>query len=160
MKNNNKKEKEVLKMGRYDEDYGSSPNQLSRQRDLVLSINEFCFLQNKTNGSIKSHVGPLTMTISQQEALVVFNPKTKKFEETTDFEKAKQLFTSAPEGWYIILKNPTTDNQYPEVGKANTTPTTVKIGTKVNIPVQLLLLYIRDRWLKQFVVISYVQTSI
>lgn len=121
-------------MGRYDEDYGSSPNQLSRQRDLVLSINEFCFLQNKTNGSIKSHVGPLTMTISQQEALVVFNPKTKKFEEATDFEKAKQLFTSAPEGWYIILKNPTTDNQYPEVGKANTTPSTVKIGTKVNIP--------------------------
>ena len=121
-------------MGRYDEDYGSSPNQLSRQRDLVLSINEFCFLQNKTNGSIKSHVGPLTMTISQQEALVVFNPKTKKFEEATDFEKAKQLFTSAPEGWYIILKNPTTDNQYPEVGKANTTPSTIKIGTKVNIP--------------------------
>ena len=121
-------------MGRYDEDYGSSPNTMSRQRDLVLSINEFCFLQNKTNGSIKSHVGPLTMTISQQEALVVFNSKTKKFEETTDFEKAKQLFTSAPEGWYIILKNPTTDGQYPEVGKANTTPTTVKIGTKVNIP--------------------------
>lgn len=121
-------------MGRYDEDYGSSPNTMSRQRDLVLSINEFCFLQNKTNGSIKSHVGPLTMTISQQEALVVFNAKTKKFEETTDFEKAKQLFTSAPEGWYIILKNPTTDGQYPEVGKANTTPTTVKIGTKVNIP--------------------------
>ena len=121
-------------MGRYDEDYGSSPNTMSRQRDLVLSINEFCFLQNKTNGSIKSHVGPLTMTISQQEALVIFNAKTKKFEETTDFEKAKQLFTSAPEGWYIILKNPTTDGQYPEVGKANTTPTTVKIGTKVNIP--------------------------
>ena len=121
-------------MGRYDEDYGSSPNTMSRQRDLVLSINEFCFLQNKTNGSIKSHVGPLTMTISQQEALVVFNSKTKKFEETTDFEQAKQLFTSAPEGWYIILKNPTTDGQYPEVGKANTTPTTIKIGTKVNIP--------------------------
>ena len=121
-------------MGRYDEDYGSSPNTMSRQRDLVLSINEFCFLQNKTNCRIKSHVGPLTMTISQQEALVVFNSKTKKFEETTDFEKAKQLFTSAPEGWYIILKNPTTDGQYPEVGKANTTPTTIKIGTKVNIP--------------------------
>ena len=121
-------------MGRYDEDYGSSPNTMSRQRDLVLSINEFCFLQNKTNGSIKSHVGPLTMTISQQEALVIFNSKTKKFEETTDFEQAKQLFTSAPEGWYIILKNPTTDGQYPEVGKANTTPTTIKIGTKVNIP--------------------------
>ena len=120
-------------MGRYDEDnYSATP--VSRQRDLVLSINEFCFLQNKTNGSIKSHVGPLTMTISQQEALVTFNAKSKKFEETQDFEKAKQLFVSAPEGWYIILKNPTTDNQYPETGKANTSPTTIKIGTKVNIP--------------------------
>lgn len=120
-------------MGRYDEDnYGGSP--VNRQRDLVLSVNEFCFLQNKTNGTIKSHVGPLTMTISQQEALVTFNTKTKKFEETQDFEKAKQLFVSAPEGWYAILKNPTTDSQYPESGKANTTPTTMKIGTKVNIP--------------------------
>ena len=120
-------------MGRYDEDnYGASP--VSRQRDLVLSINEFCFLQNKTNGSIKSHVGPLTMTISQQEALVTFNAKSKKFEETQDFERAKQLFVSAPEGWYVILKNPTTDNQYPETGKANTSPSTIKIGTKVNIP--------------------------
>ena len=120
-------------MGRYDEDnYGTAP--VSRQRDLVLSINEFCFLQNKTNGSIKSHVGPLTMTISQQEALVTFNAKSKKFEETQDFERAKQLFVSAPEGWYVILKNPTTDNQYPETGKANTSPSTIKIGTKVNIP--------------------------
>ena len=50
-------------MGRYDNDYDSSPV-AARQRDLVLSINEFCFLQNKTNGTIKSHVGPLTMTIS------------------------------------------------------------------------------------------------
>jgi len=32
-------------------------NAVNRQRDLVLAINEFCFLQNKTNGSIKSHVG-------------------------------------------------------------------------------------------------------
>lgn len=121
-------------MGRYDNDDYGAPTTVARQRDLVLSINEFCFLQNKTNGSIKSHVGPLTMTISQQEALVTFNTKTKKFEETQDFERAKQLFVSAPEGWYVTLKNPTTDSQYPEAGKANTSPSTIKIGTKVNIP--------------------------
>lgn len=109
-------------------------NAVNRQRDLVLAINEFCFLQNKTNGSIKSHVGPLTMTISQQEALVTFNTRSKKFEETADFERAKQLFVSAPEGWYVILKNPTSDNKYPEAGQANTSPNTIKIGTKVNIP--------------------------
>ena len=109
-----------------------TPN-VNRQRDVVLSINEFCFLQNKTNGNIKTHVGPLTMTISAQEALVTFDEKTKKFVETTDFEKAKQLFISAPEGWYVILKNPTTDGQYPEAGKANTSPSTIVIGKKVNI---------------------------
>ena len=122
-------------MGRYDEDnYGTTPGGVVRQRDLVLSINEFCFLQNKTNGSIRSHVGPLTMPISQQEAMVIFNSKTKKFEETSDLEKAKQLFISAPEGWYVILKNPVDGNRYPEVGKANSAPEKVKVGTKVNIP--------------------------
>ena len=29
-----------------------TPNRMNQSRDLVLSINEFCFLQNKTNGSI------------------------------------------------------------------------------------------------------------
>ena len=67
-------------MGRYDEDnFGGG---VTRQRDLVLSINEFCFLQNKTNGSIKSHVGPLTMTISAQEALVVFD--NRRFEAVSE----------------------------------------------------------------------------
>ena len=121
-------------MSRYDnEDYSVAGGMNRQQRDLVLSINEFCFLQNKTNGSIKSQVGPLTTTISQQEALVTFNTKTKKFEECLDFEKAKQLFISAPEGWYVILKNPTSNGEYPESGKANTSPE-IKIGTKVNIP--------------------------
>ena len=120
-------------MGRYGEDY-ENPSRMTQQRDLVLSINEFCFLQSKTNGSIKTHVGPLTTTISGQESLVVFNPRTKKFDETSNFEIAKQLFVSAPEGWYVILKNPTSDNVYPEQGKANNIPNTLKIGTKVNIP--------------------------
>ena len=121
-------------MARYDnEDYGT-PNRMNQQRDLVLSINEFCFLQNKTDGTIKTHVGPLTTTISGQESLVTFNARSKKFEETSNFDVAKQLFVSAPEGWYIVLKNPTTDNHYPEVGKPNISPKTIKIGTKINIP--------------------------
>ena len=119
-------------MANYDSHFGDTS--MGRQRDVVLSINEFCFLQNKTNGSIKSHVGPLTMTISAQEALVVFDEKTKKFTEVSDFERAKQLFVSAPEGWYVILKNPTADNQYPEAAKANISPSSITIGKKVNIP--------------------------
>ena len=79
-------------MARYDNDNWGDQPQMNRQRDLVLSTNEFCFLQSKTNGAIKTYTGPITMTISAQEALVVFNSKTKKFEETQEFEKAKQLF--------------------------------------------------------------------
>lgn len=113
----------------YDTNY-DTPN---RQRDLVLSVNEFCFLQNKTNGTIKTYTGPITMTISGQENLVIFNPQTKRFTETQDFDKARQLFVSAPEGWYIVLKNPAVDNSHPEMAKAVNSPE-LEIGHKINIP--------------------------
>lgn len=120
-------------MARYDSEWDNQ-NQMNmnRSRDLVLSMNEFCFLQSKTNGAIKVYTGPTTMTISAQESLVTFNGKNKKFEETQDFEKARQLFVSAPEGWYIVLKNPTSDNSHPEPAKAVNSPT-LEVGRKINI---------------------------
>ena len=118
-------------MGRYDSE-GYNESGMTRQRDLVLSTNEYCFLQSKTNGAIKTYTGPITMTISAQESLVNFNPKNKRFEETVDFEKARQLFTSAPEGWYVVLKNPSHDSSHPEAGKASNSPE-LKIGRKINI---------------------------
>ena len=118
-------------MARYDDSWNDQP-QRNMQRDLVLSTNEFCFLQSKTNGAIKTYTGPITMTISQQESLVVFNSRTKKFEGTDDFERAKQLFVSAPEGWYVVLKNPATDNSHPEAAKAVNSPN-LEIGRKINI---------------------------
>ena len=104
----------------------------SRQRDLVLAANEFCFLQNKTNGVIKTYTGPITMTISAQEALVVFNEKTKQFRETDNFEEAKQLLVSPPENWYVVLKNPSEGNIHPEAGKAVISPN-LEVGKKINI---------------------------
>lgn len=121
-------------MGYRDDDYEVSGRGITRSRDLVLSVNEFCFLRNQTNGQIMTHTGPSTMTIGQQESLMVFDTKTMKFRETTDFDKAKQLFISAPEGWYTILKNPVEDDIFPAAGKQSPIPPTMKIGTKVNIP--------------------------
>lgn len=114
-------------------DFNQYDNSRGRQTDLVLAVNEYAFVLNKSSGAIRSHVGPLVVTISQQEALVVFDPRTKRFIETTDYTRAKQLFTSAPEGQYAVLKNPVEGNVYPEAGKANSTPATMKIGVKVNI---------------------------
>ena len=110
-------------------DYESSMN---RQKDIVLAPNEYTFVLSKTNGVIKSHTGPMTMTISAQESLVVFNPKTKQFVEVADIDKAKQLFTSAPEGWYVVLKNPAKDNMHPDCGKASNSPD-LEVGKKINI---------------------------
>lgn len=118
-------------MSRYDDDYNVSSGGM-RQKDLVLATNEFVYVQNRTNGQIKTYTGPIMLTISQQESLVIFNSKTKKFEETTDFEKAKQLFVSAPENWYIILKNPARENSHPEVGTASNN-VELNIGRKIII---------------------------
>ena len=111
------------------EDYNGS---MSRQKDIVLAPNEYTFVLSKTNGVIKTHTGPMTMTISAQESLVVFNSKTKQFVEVADIEKAKQLFCSAPEGWYVVLKNPAKDNMHPDCGKASNSPD-LEIGKKINI---------------------------
>ena len=114
----------------YDERYENGNTM--RQKDLVLATNEFCFLQNKTNGQIKTYTGPIMLTISQQESLVVFDEKTKQFKEVSNFDQAKQLFVSAPENWYVILKNPAPGNIYPEKGKAVLSPD-LEIGRKINL---------------------------
>ena len=129
MYNKDKIKKGIKKMPRFEDEYPTN----RQQRDVVLASNEFCFLQNKTNGAIKTHTGPITMTISAQESLVTFDSKTKRFKETTDFEAARQLFISAPEGWYVVLKNPSADNSHPEPAKAVNSPE-LHIGRKVNIP--------------------------
>ena len=106
-------------------------NGRGRQTDLVLAVNEFAYVLNKSTGAIKSNVGPSVVTVSQQEALVLFDSKTKRFVETNDYNRAKQLFVSAPEGWYVVLKNPA--DTHPEAGKSNSTPVSMQIGIKVNI---------------------------
>ena len=105
---------------------------MSRQKDIVLAPNEYTFVLSKTNGVIKTHTGPMTMTISAQESLVVFDSKSKQFIEVADIENAKRLFTSAPEGWYVVLKNPAKDNVHPDSGKANNSPD-LEVGKKINI---------------------------
>lgn len=118
-------------MARYD-DYNERPTG-ARQKDLVLNMNEYAHLLSRTDGNIKCAVGPYQTSLSQQETPVIFNTKTKRFEECDDYEKAKQLFVSAPEGWYIVLKNPAKENGHPEAGRQNQTPTTIEIGRKINI---------------------------
>ena len=113
-------------------EFNYNENAMNRSKDLVLAINEYVLIQDKTDGKIRTCCGPKMTTISQQQALVTFNSKTKKFDETNDFNRAKQLFVSAPEGWYVILKNPTASGKHPVEG-INNPPDDMRIGVKVNL---------------------------
>lgn len=112
-------------------DYRENSN-YNTQRDLTLASNEYCYLQSRTNGMIKVYTGPITMTISAQETLVIFDEQTKQFIETTDFTKAKRLFVTPPENWYCILKNPAVNNEHPEIGKA-VASAELLVGKKINV---------------------------
>lgn len=85
-------------MARYDSEWDNQ-NQMNmnRSRDLVLSMNEFCFLQSKTNGAIKVYTGPTTMTISAQESLVTFNGKNKS-------SKRHRILKKQDSFLYLLLK--------------------------------------------------------
>lgn len=103
-----------------------------QQRDIILSPNEFVFVQSNTNGIIKTYTGPITITISTQDTLVIFDDSDKIFKPVQNPQEAKQLMIIPPENWYAILKNPTKNNQYPEAGKASVAPE-LSYGRKVNI---------------------------
>lgn len=74
----------------------------------------------------------MTLTISAQDYLVRFDVKTKQFYSVKNPQEAKQLFVSPPENWYVVLKNPTTNASFPEIGKASISPE-LRTGRKINI---------------------------
>ena len=102
------------------------------QKDLVLSINEYAYVLDKTKGNVSCWVGPTKTSLSTSDELVIFNPKTKSF-ESSSYGAAVTLFTTAPENWYVILKNPTANGKHPATGTANSLPEGIEIGRKVNI---------------------------
>lgn len=104
---------------------------MQREKDLVLNPNEYAYVLDKTKGLISCVVGSYKMSLSTSDALVIFNEKTKRFEET-NFDNAITTFISAPENWYITLKNPAIEDKHPIQGTSNPLPE-LQIGKKVNI---------------------------
>lgn len=102
------------------------------QKDLVLSINEYAYVLDETKGHVSCLVGPTKMSLSQSDKLVRFNSRTKAFEQC-GYSSAISLFTTAPENWYVILKNPMKDNRHPQAGASNTLPDGQEIGRKINV---------------------------
>ena len=101
------------------------------QKDLVLSINEYAYVLDETKGHVVCWVGPSKTSLSNSDKLVRFDAKSKSFVKCS-YNDAINLFVTAPENWYAILKNPVEGNKHPKPG-ANNLPEDVRIGRKVNV---------------------------
>jgi major vault protein len=104
--------------------------------DVFLAPNEWLLVRDRTKGDVNVHVGPCKLTISETDRPVIFDEKTKRFLDTST-EKAIAPFVTAPEGYYIVLKNPAFndkgDPKHPG-GQGKASPADLTVGRKVNTP--------------------------
>lgn len=104
----------------------------NRERDLVLAPNEFAFISDQTKGNVITYVGPYKTSMANTDQPVFFNKHSKRF-DLCPLEDSIRTFATAPEGWYIILKNPAENEEQPQVGTSNTL-SKLNIGRKINLP--------------------------
>lgn len=101
------------------------------ERDLILAPNEYALVSDATKGVIDCYVGPFKTSLAGTDRCVLFNSKTKRF-CPVNMSEGTQLFYTAPEGWYAILKNVAENDKHPTGSGKLSTPD-LKIGKKVNI---------------------------
>ncbi|MFO0634637.1 MAG: hypothetical protein U0168_17475 [Nannocystaceae bacterium] len=101
------------------------------KRDLVLAPSEYAYMQDVTKGVIKTYTGPTVINPTAQERPVLFNPTSKRFEPCS-LEEAVQVGAIAPEGYYLILKNPSVRGDHPSSGGVHPSPD-LDVGKKINI---------------------------
>ncbi len=101
------------------------------KRDLVLAPSEYAYMQDVTKGIVKTYTGPTVINPTAQERPVVFNQATKLF-EPCGLEQAVQQIAIAPEGFYVVLKNPSTKFDHPASGGVYPSPD-LDVGRKINI---------------------------
>ncbi len=101
------------------------------KRDLVLAPSEYAYMQDVTKGIVKTYTGPTVINPTAQERPVVFDAETKLFQPCS-LEDAVQQIAIAPEGFYLILKNPSEKYDHPSAGGVYPSPD-LRVGRKINI---------------------------
>jgi len=103
----------------------------SRRGDMVLAPNEYAFISDGTDGRVAVIVGPKKEGMTDTDQPVYFDERKKRFVPCA-LNEAKQTWATAPEGWYIVLKNPHAGLSNPDPMK-KTAAYDLEIGRKVNI---------------------------
>jgi len=102
-----------------------------RVQDMILAPNEFAYISDETKGEVNVFVGPNKQSLAGTDQLVKFDLKTKRF-SAVQRDQGIQLFQTAPEGWYIVLKNPAEGDKHP-TGQGKLSTPNLRVGKKVNI---------------------------
>lgn len=107
-----------------------------RQSDMILGPNEYALIRDDTKGDISVFVGPNKTSLAGTDSPVIFDERTKRF-RGVHLDEAVQTVRTAPEGFYITLKNPASDGakgkEHPQGTGKQTTPD-LMVGRKINVP--------------------------
>lgn len=99
-------------------------NETSSQRDFPLADTEYCLVQDAQSGMVKTHSGPMSVSLSGKDRLVVLDTSSgpHRFVEAVTADKAKQQKVVVPESSYAILANPAFEERkaHPSGGKEDT----------------------------------------
>jgi major vault protein len=107
----------------------------TNNRDLVLAPGEFAFVLDTTKGLVNTIVGPNKTSMSNTDQPVVWDKTLRRFARC-DTDKAIQVDTIAPEGFYVALYNPAQSevkDQHPREG-SSAISVPLDVGHRVNIP--------------------------
>lgn len=102
-----------------------------RAQDMILAPNEYAFISDETKGEVNVFVGPNKQSLAGTDRCVVFDLRSKRF-RPADLSAGIQTFQTAPEGWYVVLKNPAEGDKHPTGNGKLSTPN-LRVGKKVNI---------------------------
>jgi major vault protein len=78
----------------------------TRQNEVTLFPGQYVYVQDKSSGVIKTHVGPAQVSIQGQDRAVIYNPEEETFSAVEVLAEAICQNITVPEGYYCILHNP------------------------------------------------------
>ncbi|MCW5800871.1 MAG: hypothetical protein KIT31_00550 [Deltaproteobacteria bacterium] len=105
----------------------------TQKRDLVLPPGSYAYMQDVTKGVVKTYTGPTVINPTAQERPVIYNAAASTFLGVPSLEEAMRISPIAPEGFYIILRNPAKNNKHPEEGSAQPSAEQ-EIGRTIIVP--------------------------
>lgn len=108
-----------------------------QQNEIIIPPGKYIFMQDGTSGRIKVHVGPTTVTRTNNDAPVVYTKNSRgagKFVTCASLEEALRDSVVIPEGFYAVLMNPAKGgaSEHPQEATVQQTPE-LSVGHKVII---------------------------